>query len=73
VGALHGHHANKGVFITTGRFAEPARSYVQGLTAKVILVDGEQLARYMIDYNVGVTLRASYEVKKLDLDYFLEE
>lgn len=73
VGALHGHHANKGVFITTGRFAEPARTYVQGLTAKVILVDGEQLARYMIDYNVGVTLRASYEVKKLDSDYFLEE
>lgn len=73
VGALHGHHANKGVFITTGRFAEPARSYVEGLTAKVILVDGEQLARYMIDYNVGVTLRASYEVKKLDSDYFLEE
>ena len=73
VGALHGHHANKGVFITTGRFAEPAKDYVQGLTAKVILIDGEQLARYMIDYDVGVTLRASYKVKKLDLDYFLEE
>ncbi len=73
VGALQGHHASKGVFLTTGKFAAPARTYVKALPSKVVLVDGEQLAKFMIDFNVGVTPRISYEVKKIDLDYFLEE
>lgn len=73
VGALQGHHANKGVFITTGRFAKPAKDFVKSLSCKVILIDGEQLAKYMIDFNVGVTARATYQVKKLDSDYFTEE
>lgn len=73
VGALSGHHASKGVFITTGRFAAPAREFVKNLNYKVVLIDGEQLARYMMDFNIGVSLRQSYHVKKIDSDYFSEE
>lgn len=73
VGALSGHHASKGVFITTGRFSVPARDFVKNLNYKVVLIDGEQLARYMIDFNIGVSLRQSYQVKKIDSDYFSEE
>lgn len=73
VGALHGHHASKGVFLTTGRFTESAKAYVKTLPSKVVLIDGEQLAKFMIDFNVGVTPRISYEVKRIDIDYFLEE
>jgi restriction system protein len=73
VGALQGHHASKGVFITTGRFSESAKSYVKNLNCKVVLIDGEQLGQYMIDFNVGVSARNRYEIKKLDTDYFSED
>lgn len=73
VGALQGHHATKGVFLTTGRFAESAKVYVKNLNCKVVLIDGEQLGQYMIDFNVGVSSRETYEVKKLDTDYFSED
>jgi restriction system protein len=70
VGALEGHHASKGVFITTARFSEQARDYARGVRSKVVLIDGEQLARFMIEHNVGVSTRTTYEIKKLDSDYF---
>lgn len=72
VGALDGQRANKGIFITTSRFADTAVEYVKTITKKVILVDGEQLANYMIDYGLGVSTFAVYELKKIDNDYFGE-
>jgi restriction system protein len=72
VGALDGQRANKGVFITTSRFAENAKNYVKTITKKVILIDGEQLASYMIDYGLGVTTVNTYEIKILNNDYFGE-
>ncbi len=72
VGALDGQRANKGIFITTSRFAERAKEYVKNITKKVILIDGEQLADLMIEYGLGVSTSAVYEVKKLDNDYFGE-
>ncbi len=72
VGALDGQRANKGVFITTSRFAENAKAYVKTITKKVILIDGEQLALYMIDYGLGVNTISTYELKKIDTDYFGE-
>ena len=72
VGALDGQRANKGVFITTSRFAENAKAYVKTITKKVILIDGEQLASYMIDYGLGVNTISTYELKKIDNDYFGE-
>jgi len=70
VGALHGQRANKGVFITTSFFAKTSYEYVKTITPKVILIDGQNLAKLMIEYNVGVSIFESYQVKKIDLDYF---
>lgn len=73
VGALDGKHANKGIFITTSEFHDSAREYVKAISKKVVLMDGEELARFMIDGGIGVTPVASFEVKKIDLDYFAGE
>ncbi len=73
VGALQGKRAKKGVFITTGSFSAEATEYVTNIDPKVILVDGSQLADFMIDFGVGVNLATSYEVKRIDSDYFDEE
>jgi restriction system protein len=73
VGALHGKRARKGVFITTGRFSEDALDYVNTIDPKVILIDGRNLANLMIDFNLGTTTAANYELKRIDSDYFGEE
>lgn len=73
VGALHGQRARKGVFITTGRFSNDARAYVGHIDPKVVLIDGEELSSLMLDFNVGVTSVATYEIKRVDSDYFVEE
>ncbi|HKW64794.1 MAG TPA: restriction endonuclease [Candidatus Acidoferrum sp.] len=73
VGALHGKRARKGVFITTGSFSAEAMEYVKNIEPKVVLIDGNQLTSFMIDFNVGVDSIASYQVKRLVSDYFEEE
>jgi restriction system protein len=73
VGALHGKRAKKGVFITRGRFSEDARTYVETIDPKVILIDSKSLTNYMIDFNLGVARASIYEVKRIDSDYFAEE
>ncbi|MCL6458924.1 MAG: restriction endonuclease [Gorillibacterium sp.] len=73
VGALHGNRARKGVFITTSTYTKEAKDYVAHIESKVVLLDGEQVAQFMIDYNLGVTTAAVYEVKRIDTDFFLEE
>jgi restriction system protein len=74
VGALHGQQANKGVFITTSTFSEQAQEYVRKIDVKkVILIDGAQLAQLMIDHDIGVSKVVSYDIKKIDLDYFMSE
>lgn len=73
VGALHGKRARKGVFITTGVFSADATDYVSRIDPRVVLIDGRQLAEYMLDLNLGVTPRATYELKRIDSDYFVED
>lgn len=73
VGALQGNRARKGVFITTSDFTKEAREYVTHIDNKVVLLDGEQVASFMIDFNLGVTTVATYEEKRIDSDFFLEE
>lgn len=73
VGALDGQRATKGVFITTSKFADTAIEYVKTITKKVILIDGEQLTNYMIDYGLGVSTFTTYDLKKVDHDYFGDE
>lgn len=72
-GALQGQQAKKGVFITTSSFSEGAKDYANIIDSKVILIDGERLTQLMIDFNIGVSNITSYEVKKMDTDYFSEE
>lgn len=72
VGALHGKRARKGIFITTGNFSNTSKDYTSTISDKIVLIDGLQLAEYMIDNNIGVTLEKSYFLKKLDKDYFEE-
>lgn len=74
VGALAGQGANKGLFITTAQFTKEAREYAKKQhTTKVILVDGEALAKLMIEYNLGVSIQAVYQIKRLDSDFFSED
>jgi len=73
VGALAGQGAKKGIFITTSSFSKDALSYSPRNETKIVLIDGEQFAEYMIDYNVGVSTVSTYTLKKVDGDYFGEE
>jgi restriction system protein len=73
VGSLVGQEANKGVFITTSDFTKDAKDYVRFISHKVILISGEMLSGFMIDYDIGVSTISSYHVKKADADYFTEE
>lgn len=73
VGSLVGQKANKGVFITTSGFTKDALDYVRTITHKVILIDGDMLTQLMIENNIGVSKVISYDIKKIDTDYFVEE
>jgi restriction system protein len=71
-GALQGQRAKKGVFITTSDFSRDAEDFVARIDARIVLVNGSTLATLMIDHAIGVTPVASYEVKRIDSDYFDE-
>jgi restriction system protein len=71
-GALQAQKANKGIFITTSRFTDDARTYVSQIGSKIVLIDGEQLTSLMIEHDVGVSTVSMYPVKKIDTDYFDE-
>lgn len=69
VGAIAG-KGGKGLFITTARFSDNARNYAR--QQRIILIDGEQLARLMIEHNFGVSVRKCFEIKAIDTDVFAE-
>ena len=73
VGALEGKRAKKGVFITTSNFTKEAHEYVRNLNVAVILIDGKKLSEYMIENELGVTLKKNYKIYNIDTDYFLDE
>jgi restriction system protein len=72
-GALQGQRARKGIFITTSSFSREAYDYAGNIDTKIILIDGKTLVEYMIDNNVGVTVEAIYDLKRIDNDYFSED
>ena len=72
VGALQGQRARKGVFITTSTYTPDAIDYASRIDTKVVLIDGKHLSALMIDFDVGVSVSASYVVKRVDSDYFEE-
>lgn len=74
LGALVGRGAGKGVFITTSSFSEPARQFAtKSLQQRIVLIDGERLAELMIEHGLGVSTVATYEIKRLDSDFFADD
>jgi restriction system protein len=72
-GALQGQRARRGIFITTSTFSKTAIDYVSRIDSKIVLIDGDTLAQLMIDFGIGVTPVASYELKRVDSDHFTDE
>ena len=71
-GALQGQRARKGIFITTSDFSRDAVEYAAGIDSRIVLINGRHLAELMIDHGVGVTRAGSYEICRIDSDYFEE-
>lgn len=72
VGALAVAQSNKGVFITTSSYSRGAREYAASLhgSTMLVLIDGQQLAKYMYDYNLGMQPEQTIEIKKMDSDFW---
>ena len=69
-GSLDGERARKGVLITTSRFTPDAEEYVKRIEKRIVLIDGEQLANYMMDFGIGVTDVNTLHIRRIDQDYF---
>ena len=72
IGSLTGESATKGVFVTTSDFSREAREYVNRVQHRVVLINGQRLAKLMIQHGVGVRTRTTYVVRSIDEDYFSE-
>ncbi len=73
-GALQGEKATKGLFITTTDFTKDAEDYAANLRgSNIVLINGNQLTKLMIRYNLGVAVDQTYEVKRIDSDFFSED
>ena len=72
-GAIDAAGTNKGVFVTTSGFTQAARKYVARSPKRIVLIDGEELARLMVAKGVGVRTRVKHEIRRIDEDYFSEE
>lgn len=66
VGALQGAQTNRGVFVTTGRFTQGARQFAESVAMQLVLIDGAELTRLMVEYNIGVSVRETFELKVID-------
>lgn len=74
VGSMDYIRARKGVIITTSKFSREAEDYVERIEGKkVVLIDGDELSELMIDHNLGVTIRKTYELKEVSNDFFDED
>lgn len=72
VGALHGAQASRGIFITTSRFSSQALDYAERVNARLVLIDGPELAALMIEHDCGVTVEESFVLKQVDENFFEE-
>jgi restriction system protein len=71
-GSLEGFRAKKGVLITTSGFSADAIAYTRQIEKRIVLIDGTRLAKLMVQHNLGVSTTATYELKRVDSDYFEE-
>lgn len=70
VSSLEMHRASKGIFLTTSQLSREALDHVQRIGKKGVLIDGEALANLMVECKVGISVKETIEIKKIDLDYF---
>lgn len=71
-GALLAKKAKKGIFITTSTFPPSAREFVSSIEPRIILIDGAYLADLMIEHDLGVSVKRTFNIKKVDHDYYEE-
>ena len=69
-GSLDRHKASKGLFVTTSGFSASARETAEHLSKRIVLIDGDQLARLMIRHNVGCRIEETLHIKKIDEEFF---
>ena len=69
-GAIDAAGTTKGVFVTTAKFTRAAREYVARSPKRIVLIDGEELSRLMVQNGVGVRTWVHHEIKRIDEDYF---
>lgn len=69
-GALQGAQTTRGVFVTTGHFSDGARKFAEGVSMRIVLIDGKELTRLMVRYNVGVAVRETFDLKQIDEEFF---
>jgi len=69
-GSLDRHKAAKGLFVTTSTFTGSARETAEHLSKRIVLIDGQQLARLMIRHNVGCRVEEVLHIKRVDEDFF---
>ena len=72
-GAIDAAGTTKGVFVTTSGFTSAAKNYVARSPKRIVLIDGEELARLMVVHSIGVRTRIHHEIKRIDEDYFDQE
>lgn len=73
IGSLALQGVNKGVFLTTSKFSSSAiQTAMDSKQQKIVLIDGKELTELAIEYNLGVQISETIEIKKIDLDYFEE-
>ena len=73
LGAIDAAGTTKGVFVTTSGFTSAAKNYVARSPKRIVLIDGEELARLMVVHSIGVRTRIRHEIKRIDEDYFDQE
>jgi restriction system protein len=73
-GALDARHARKGVLMTTSSFTPAALEEARNSqTYKIVLIDGQRLAELMIEHDLGVSVTATYQLKRIDSDFFADD
>ncbi|WP_116115539.1 restriction endonuclease [Austwickia chelonae] len=69
-GALLGKQGDRGVYITTSRFSSGARQEADRINARIELIDGARLAELLVQYKVGVQTDQTFELLRMDEDFF---
>lgn len=72
IGAMSG-DTNKGVFVTTSEFDDKAIEKARSAHHKIVCIDGQKLVSLMHEFNVGIQVKTTYEIKQIDEDFFDEQ